>query len=74
MIDSSRIFEIAKMKKQISLKWISKEGELIAVDQAICTSFHGSGMTFNIMILPSREIRKVNRFSVVELNGEEVVL
>ena len=38
------------------------------------TSFHGEGETFNIKIIPSGEIRKVNRYTVIEINGEEVVL
>ena len=32
------------------------------------------GQTFNVKLLPSGEIRKVNRFTVIELNGEEVIL
>ena len=74
MISASRIFEIAKARKEISLKWVAEDGSLISVEQAIPTSFHGNGVTFNIKILPSGEIRKVNRFTVTEINGEEVVL
>lgn len=74
MINSDKIAEIAKLKKEVSLKWVSESGEIICVDQAKITSFHGSGMTFNIMIFPSKEIRKVNRFTVIELNNEEVIL
>lgn len=62
------------MKREISIKWIAADGAIISVDKAICTSFHGSGDTFNIMILPSREVRTVNRYTVIEINGEEVVL
>lgn len=74
MISASRIFEIAKLQKEISLKWVAEDGAVIVVDRAIPTSFHGEGVTFNIKVLPSGEIRKVNRFTVIEINGEEVVL
>lgn len=74
MISASRIFEIAKLHQEISLKWVAEDGSVITVDKAIPTSFHGEGVTFNIKVLPSGEIRKVNRFTVVEINGEEVVL
>lgn len=74
MISCNKICDIARLKNEISLKWVAENGEVISVDKAIPTSFHGEGTTFNIMILPSREIRKVNRFTVVEINGEEVTL
>lgn len=74
MISSSKICDFAKLKKQIALKWVSEGGELISVSDAVITSFHGNGSTFNIKILPSGEIRKVNRLTVVEINGEEVTL
>lgn len=74
MISASKICEIAKLKKEISLKWVAENGELISVDKAVPTSFHGNGTTFNIKLIPSGEIRKVNRYTVVEINGEEVLL
>lgn len=74
MISCNKICDIARLKKEISLKWVAQTGEVISVDKAVPTSFHGEGATFNIMILPSREIRKVNRFTVIEINGEEVTI
>jgi hypothetical protein len=74
MISCNKIADIARMKREISIKWVAADGTIISVDKAIPTSFHGNGETFNIMILPSREVRKVNRFTVTEINGEEVVL
>ncbi|MBO6168504.1 MAG: hypothetical protein J6O51_00880 [Bacteroidales bacterium] len=74
MITANKICDFAKLKKQISLKWVAESGELITVEQAVVTSFHGNGSTFNIKVLPSGEIRKVNRLTVMEINGEEVVL
>ena len=74
MISAAKIFEIAKLHQQISLKWVAEDGEIISVEKAIPISFHGEGVTFNIKLIPSGEIRKVNRFTVIELNGEEVIL
>jgi len=74
MISASVICDIARLQKEISLKWVSVDGDIIAVDHAIPTSFHGDGQTFNIKLLPSGEIRTVNRYTVIELNGEEVIL
>ena len=74
MISASKICDIAKLKSTISLKWIAENGELISVDKAVPTSFHGNGTTFNIKLIPSGEIRKVNRYTVTEINGEEVIL
>ena len=54
--------------------WVAASGEVIVADHAVPTSFHGDGQTFNVKLLPSGEIRKVNRFTVIELNGEEVIL
>lgn len=74
MIGADKIADFAKLKSRISLKWVSATGEVIEVGEAAITSFHGSGDTFNIKILPSGEIRTVNRLTVIELNGEEVIL
>lgn len=74
MISASKICDIARLKQEISLKWISEQGEVIAVEKCVPTSFHGEGTTFNIKIIPSGEIRTVNRLTVIEINGEEVTL
>lgn len=74
MISASVICEIAKLQQEISLKWVAASGEVIVANHAVPTSFHGDGQTFNVKLLPSGEIRKVNRFTVIELNGEEVIL
>ncbi len=74
MISASVICDIARLQKEISLKWVAANGEIIDVPHAIPTSFHGDGQTFNIKLLPSGEIRKVNRLTVIEMNGEEVIL
>ena len=73
MIHVSKIHTLVETIKEFSIKWISEQGEVISCDRCIFTSFHGKGSTFNIM-LPSREVRTVNRYTLLEFNGEEVVL
>lgn len=74
MISCNKICDIARLQKEISLKWVAEDGRVISVEKAVPTSFHGEGTTFNIKIVPSGEIRKVNRYTVIEINGEEVTL
>jgi len=74
MIHFSKISDVARLQSEISLKWIAEDGTIINVEKAVITSFHGNGSTFNIKILASGEIRKVNRLTVIEFNGEEVTL
>ena len=74
MISSNKICDIARLKQEISLKWVSEKGEVISVERCVPTSFHGEGTTFNVKLIPSGEIRKVNRYTVIEINGEEVTL
>ncbi len=74
MIHISKIFELAATHKEFSLAWIAADGRRVEVRDATCTSVHSSGSTMNIKCIASGEIRKVNRCSVIEFNGEEVVL
>lgn len=74
MISSSKIPTLVETLNEFSIKWIAETGEVIDVQKCRLTSFFGNGQTFNIMLLPSKEIRKVNRFTVIEINGEEVLL
>lgn len=74
MIHVSKIHTMAAGGKEIALKSVSKEGEILSYPRCVITSFHGNGDTFNVLLIPSKEIRKVNRYTVIEVNGEEVVL
>lgn len=74
MISASRICDIARLQKEISLKWVAEDGRIITVEKCVPTSFHSDGNTFNVKLIPSGEIRKVNRVTVIEINGEEVTL
>ncbi len=74
MIHVSKIFELVQTLKQFSLKWVSESGELIDAPMCVCTSFHSSGNTMNVMLLPSRQVRKVNRKTITAINGKEVFI
>ena len=74
MIHESKIFELAQVLKTFSLAWVAENGERIKVDKCTCTSFHSSGDTMNVVIQPSGLVRKVNRKTIVEINGEEVFI
>lgn len=74
MIHSSKIHELVELHKTFSIGWIAESGERIHVRKARCTSFHSSGDTLNLLLIDSGQIRKVNRITITEFNGEEVVL
>lgn len=74
MIHVSKIFELAATHREFSIVWVDSAGCRVEVRDATCTSVHSSGSTMNVKCLSSGEIRKVNKSTVVEFNGEEVVL
>lgn len=74
MIHSSKIHELVDLIHVFSIGWVSESGEMIHVRKAKCTSFHSSGDTLNILIIDSGQVRKVNRLTITEFNGQEVVL
>lgn len=74
MIHSSKIHELVEVVPVFSIGWVTESGEKVYVRRARCTSFHSSGDTMNIMVLESGEIRKVNRYTITEFNGEEVTI
>ena len=59
---------------EFSLAFISEKGERISIDRCVCTSFHSSGLTLNVKLCTSGEVRKINRYTIVEFNGKEVYL
>lgn len=61
-------------KGEFSMKFVDVKGQVIIVEQCVCTSVHSLGLTFNIKLIPSGEIRKVNRFTIIELNSLELHL
>lgn len=74
MIHISKIHEMVGLIKEFSIKWVAASGEVISCERCTCTSFHGEGTTLNLMLLPSKEIRTVNRLTIIEFNREEVTV
>ena len=74
MIKENKIFEVVETLKTFSLEWVSKEGELVKVDECTLTSFHSDGKTMNVRLANSGQFRKVNRKTVTKINGQEVFL
>ncbi len=74
MINASKINELVRTHSLFSITWVAEDGELVVVPQCRCTSFHGSGDTMNILIPASGQVRTVNRNTIIEFNGEEVIL
>lgn len=74
MINASKIHELIQTHALFSITWVAEDGELVRVPQCRCTSFHGDGDTMNILIPASDQVRTVNRNTIIEFNGEEVIL
>lgn len=71
-IHESQLFEYVETVKKFSITWIAEDGRKIFIPVAECTSFHSSGKTMNVKCLTNGEIRKVNRLTIIEINGIEV--
>ena len=59
---------------EFSIRFVEKSGAIVYGPRCICTSFHSAGRTMNLKFCDSEQIRKVRRVSVIEFNGQEVVL
>lgn len=59
---------------EFSIRFVSADGEVIEVSRCTCTSWYSSGQTLNIKLCESAEIRKVNRYTIIEINKEEMHL
>lgn len=59
---------------EFSIKFVKENGEIVYGKRCICTSFFSRGRTMNVMFCDSREVRKIRRCTIVEINGEEVFL
>ncbi len=71
-IHESKLFEYVETVKKISITWIAEDGRKIFIPDAEYTSFHSSGITMNVKCLTNGEIKKVNRLTIIEINGMEV--
>jgi len=74
MINASAIHHLVQTHTFFSISWIAESGEVIRVPKCRCTSFHGNGDTLNILIPQSNQVRTVNRNTIIEFNGEEIIL
>lgn len=74
MINASAIHQLVQTHPFFSISWIAEGGEIISVPKCRCTSFHGDGVTLNIFIPQSNQVRTVNRNTIIEFNGEEIIL
>lgn len=85
-IHNSKIFELVQIQKRFSIAWVAKDGHVVRVPEAELTNknepdtdkpkdgMYSKGRCFNIVCIPSGEIRKVAIDAIVEFNGEEVFL
>ena len=74
MIHISKIQELLELHKDVSLSFVAIDGRKIHISKARMSSFFSPGNTINIIISPSGEIRTINKYSITEINGEEVVI
>jgi len=63
-----------RRKVPFSLTFVKSTGELVEIKEAVCTSTFNENHTANIMILPSREIRKIYLVSIIRFNNEVLFL
>ena len=70
----SELSAFVQKDPEFSMKFVSGRGEVVTVDQCRCTSFHSCGRTLNIRLIPSGEVRKVIRISIIEINGKELYI
>lgn len=65
---------VADPSREFALSFVAKGGEVVTVSRCVCTSFHSSGRTLNIMLLPSRQVRKVIRHTILTVNNQRFYL
>jgi hypothetical protein len=74
MIHISQLHKEVQRLPEFSFVFIDKEGGKITCKRCICTSWFSRGRTMNVKFLESSEIRKIRRVSIIEFNGQKVVL
>ena len=73
-IHISQLFEYVQMKKEFSIKWRAENGKVVEVEKAKLTSFFSSGDTMNIECADSKQIRSVNRLTIMEIDNMRVFI
>ena len=69
----SHLHEIVR-HGEFSLRFVATDGEVVHLPRCVCSSFYSRGSTMNVKLCESGEVRKINRVTIVEVNGEEVYL
>lgn len=57
-----------------AFKYITKAGEVIVCEQAVCSSSNFDRRTINVRMILSEETRTLNNIGLIEFNGQEVIL
>lgn len=80
-IHLSKVFELVQVLDEFSITWVAEDGRRIIVPRAVFSGkkkkrdrFYSRGRSFNIICLPSMEIRKVKLETIIEINGLEVFI
>ena len=72
-ISKSKLFEVAELLPEFSIKWASADGHWVREEKVKCTSFHSEGNTMNIKSLVTGRVTTVNLDTIVEFAGKEVI-
>jgi hypothetical protein len=62
-------------KKRIpfSLSFVKMStGQIVKVEQAVCSSNFPGNKTCNLLFLPSNQVRKIHLIAIIEFNEQEV--
>ncbi|MDR2125583.1 MAG: hypothetical protein LBP63_01965 [Prevotellaceae bacterium] len=74
MIHISQIHKEIQRLPEFSIKFVNSKGDIITCQKCVCSSFHSAGRTMNIKLIDSGQTRKIRRVSIIEFNGQRVVL
>jgi hypothetical protein len=61
-------------KGVFAFSFVEESGNMVHINQAICTSWHSRGRTMNVKLIPSNQIRTIIRCTIIQFNDEEVCL
>lgn len=59
---------------EFSVKFVAADGEVIHIAKCVCTSFYSSGQTMRVKLCESGEVRTINRYTIIEINNQELHL
>ncbi len=64
----------AVRKGAFSLRFVAADGEVVHIPRCVCSSWYSRGSTMNIKVCESGQVRKINRVTIIEVNGKEAYL